>query len=468
MNHTRNRLNRIARIVFWSLSILVFTNTFINCKRIRAIFNTQEEAPKKPWYSSANLLLPNSVSDATIKAALRDAAQKAGGSLADDDIKIRRCSCDSLINLELPPGWIIEGHDGIAVRSPGGGQSGGVDLPGSSSLVVGLNFPINTFDPSQQRGEKLDSAGQENFYSKIVSVNPSTPKRVKIAVFDSGLSLGKSQNYLPTGYLLPTSLCTNQVLDPANTNLTGWNFTKEGSLNNTTDNTIVHHGSRVANLVARQFNNSRILPQIVPMKVLNRNNQGDLYGLMCAMKTAQKNGVQVFNMSLGYYGAQDDLFRKYINDAQQSGIWIVVAAGNHLVDSTGLNRNLTTIKPHFYPAMFAADFERVVPVTTVSKAAATGQVTACVRQNYTDQYVVGAMDKTTQCHFRMGDGPNGTPVDVFGTSYAAPVVTGWLGRQLSESPGALIKRDDIPGRIPNSDQGTGNQVLANKYVKTLP
>ncbi len=457
------------------------TNSLTGCKYICRTC-CEEKPPQKPWYSSANLLLSSSVSDATIKSALRDAAEQAGGTLTDNDIKIRRCPCDTLINLELPPGWIIEGQNGeVAVRTPGGGQSGGVDLPGSGSLAVGLNFQINTFDPSQQQQrDKLDSAGRENFYSALTLVNSSSTKQIKIAVFDSGLFPGTFKNssnaesYLPVSYLLTTNSCTNQRVDPANTNLTGWNFTTEDDPKNTTDRNIVHHGSRVANLIARQFNGSGILPQIVPMKVLNTKNQGDLYGLMCAMKTAQKNGVQVFNMSLGYYGLQDDLFRKYIEEADKAGIWIVVAAGNHLVDSTGLNRNLTTLKPQFYPATFAAEFKRVVPVTTVSKAIGSNMVMACIRQNYAKEYVVGAMDGTTgpnrpsECYFRMGDGPNGTPVDVFGTSYAAPVVAGWLGVQLAQSTSALTKRDDIPGRIPNANQGNGDQVMANKYVKTLP
>lgn len=138
------------------------------------------------------------------------------------------------------------------------------------------------------------------------------------------------------------------------------------------------------------------------------------------------------------------------------------------IRSAGMNRDLTSLKPKFYPATFAADYKRIVPVTTVSKAAGTGQVTACARQNYTNQYVIGAMDNSVNCRFRMGDGPNSTPVDVFGTSYASPVVAGWLGVQLIKSQGTLTKRDDIPGRIPAADQGTGNQVLANKYVRSLP
>ncbi|ADB38723.1 S8 family serine peptidase [Spirosoma linguale] len=478
MNHTVYYLTRISRPVISFIIILAFVNSLVGCKFLCKTFCYQDETPKKPWYSSANLILSNPVTDQTIKDALKDAAQKAGGFLTDNDIKIRRCPCDSLINLELPPGWIIEGHDEkMAVRTPGGGQSGGVDLPGNASLAVGLNFQINTFDPSQQRQERPESAGRENFYKAIALVNPASTKRVKIAIFDSGLytdgSNGAFNSYLPASYLLPTSLCVNttntgQVLDPASTSLKGWNFTNEGGFTDTNDKTEVHHGSRVANLIARQFNSSDILPQIVPMKVLNGNNQGDLYGLMCAMKTAQKNGVTIFNMSLGYYGEEDTLLRKYVKEAQQAGIWMVVAAGNHLVDTAGMNRDLTSLKPKFYPATFAADYKRIVPVTTVSKAAGTGQVTACARQNYTNQYVIGAMDNSVNCRFRMGDGPNSTPVDVFGTSYASPVVAGWLGVQLIKSQGTLTKRDDIPGRIPAADQGTGNQVLANKYVRSLP
>ncbi|GAB3042201.1 S8 family serine peptidase [Spirosoma pulveris] len=413
------------------------------------------------------MLLPGEVKDENIRNAIRKAAEKAGGSLADSDIKIRRCPCDSLVNLELPPGWIIEGHDpgGVAVRSPGGGQSGGVDLPGSGSLVVGLNFLINTYDPSQQTDNREVAGRGYTGKAFLPSTIPVASKQIKIAVFDSGFLRGV--NYLSDSYLLPTTSCSNEVLDPAKTSNQGWNFTSEGDEKTTDDLTPVHHGSRVVNLLARQFENSNIVPRIVPMKVLNGNNQGDLYGLMCAMKTAQKNGVKVFNMSLGYYGGLDSLFRKYIAEAHQAGIWMIVAAGNHLVDSTGLNRNLTTLKPQFYPATFAAEFNRVVPVTTVSKDA-NGLVSACVRQNYTKEYVVGAMDKSTPCRFRMNDGPGNSIVNIFGTSYASPVVAGWLARRLVESPGVLNSRMDIPVQIPGANQGIGDQVMSNKYITTLP
>ncbi|WP_179830332.1 S8 family serine peptidase [Spirosoma fluviale] len=413
------------------------------------------------------MLLPNTVNDTTIRKAIRKAAEEAGGSLADDDIRIRRCPCDSLVNLELPPGWIIEGHDpgGVAVRSPGGGQSGGVDLPGSGSLTVGLNFLINTYDPSQQTDNR-EVAGRGYAGKGIIPPdNPATSKQIKVAVFDSGFLPGA--NYLSDSYLLSTTSCTNDALDPAKTNALGWNFTIEGDEKTTTDLTPVHHGSRVANLLVRQFSNSNIVPKIVPMKVLNGHNQGDLYGLMCAMKTAQKNGVKVFNMSLGYYGGLDSLFRKYIAEAHRAGIWIIVAAGNHLVDSTSLNRDLTTLNPQFYPAMFAAEFDRVVPVTTVSRDV-NGLVVACIRQNYAKEYVVGAMDNSVPCYFRMHDGPGSSVLDIYGTSYASPVVAGWIARKLVESPGVLNSRADISGQISNTNQGTGNQVMANKYIKSLP
>lgn len=461
-----NPLNRISRSVISCLLLLVIINSLSSCK----FFCKQccvDKPAEKPWYSSANLLLPGTVKDEDIRNAIRKAAEKAGGSLTDNDIKIRRCPCDSLVNLELPPGWIIEGHDpgGVAVRSPGSGQSGGVDLPGSGSLTVGLNFLINTYDPSQQTDNK-EVAGRFNAGKDFIPpADPATSKQIKIAVFDSGFLPGA--NYLPDSYLLSTASCTNDAVDPTKTNALGWNFTIEGDEKTTTDLTPVHHGSRVANLLARQFNNSNIVPKIVPMKVLNGHNQGDLYGLMCAMKTAQKNGVKVFNMSLGYYGGLDSLFRKYVAGAHQAGIWIIVAAGNHLVDSTGLNRNLTTLKPQFYPATFAAEFNRVVPVTTVSKDA-NGLVAACVRQNYTKEYVVGAMDKSTPCYFRMNDGPSNSMVNIFGTSYASPVAAGWLARKLVESPGVLNSRTDIPSQIPGANQGTGDQVMSNKYITTLP
>jgi hypothetical protein len=422
-----------------------------------------------PQTNSANMLMGSAISDRDIRATILTAVASMTTTpqprLSADSINIRRCPCDgNLLNITLPGGWTITGVDGdpVAVKPPTGGESRDVGLPIVPNMV-GNNYPTSAF---------IDKNGENGKPSDKFTIPTPTVKNpaIKIAIFDSGLD----SVFLPAVILgAETYLCTSMgALDPATKSKQGWDFMPGGTLDSPLDDHPQKHGSRVAHLVAQQFNGGKIPVSITPFKVLNKENQGDLFGLVCAMETARKNNFKVFNMSLGYYGAEDQMLETYVKRATDAKIWIVAAAGNHYIDPitpADTTRNLSARTEKFYPAWFAKTNSRVLAATTVHLSE-KGTLVACQQQNYDRQYVVGVKEETDNtCRFTVfGDKESGTMV--FGTSYAAPVLTGWLGKQLRNPVNAIAdntgNRAVLLRLLPSA--ASGNQVYRNRYLIPNP
>ena len=226
-------------------------------------------------------------------------------------------------------------------------------------------------------------------------------------------------------------------------------------------------------MVTKQFVGSGgIVPHIVPMRVLDENNKGDLYGLMCAMETARKNDIKVFNMSLGYYGSADSVFKAYLKRAIDNGVWIVTAAGNRTpTEPDTVNRNLDSMNPKFYPASFSGEpgFDKLLVATTVLLKP-DREIMSSTRQNYDKKRVFGILAddvrNTTEGRFSLVtstiSGSQGWLI--FGSSYATPVLTGRLARLLANNPSTSLT--DLMGTMQRGD--SGNQVKDNKYFPSHP
>lgn len=445
------------KILFWLIGITFSASSFVGCHCEDKTSTTYQPVNPKPF--SVNFLLSSFVSDADIKAKLITAVNQAGGKLAPDSIIIRRCPCDStLINITLPNSYTIEGQGPLAVKPGGEAASGGIDLPVQKGSV-GFNYTIDTFEPSEPRTSLPTNLSPINGY--ISQQNKDVSKTVSVAVFDSGLD----NEYLPELNLKqPVELCNNDGGIPNNASEKGWNFVgASGGFTDTKDDNTTKHGSKVAHLVARQSNGSSTIVKIVPMKVLGADNKGDMFGLLCAMETARRNNIPIFNMSLGYYGPPDSLLRQYVKKATSQGIWIVAAAGNKPQgESADSTRDLDHMNKKFYPASFS-EFDRVLAVTTVHLNSSV--LNACEGQNYSSSLVLGVLPDSTA-----GGGPcrfileNASSYSVVGTSFATPVLAGWLATQLNKD-GGVLTRSVVTDSM---EQATsGNKLYSNKYIKAL-
>ncbi|UFH57297.1 S8 family peptidase [Spirosoma sp. KNUC1025] len=444
------------KFLFWLLGFTLSASSFIGCKCVKSTL----QGPENPKPFSVNFLLNSYVSDADIKARLIDAVDEAGGTIAADSIVIRRCPCDStLINITLPNSYTIEGQGPLAVKPGGGGgaASGGIDLPVQKGSV-GFNYTIDVFEPTDPKISRPASLSPLNVY--ISQQNKDAGKTVAVAVFDSGLD----ESYLPELNRKHTVNLCNIAGIPSNTSEKGWNFVGgSGGFSDTGDNNIGKHGSGVAHLVVRQSNSSPTIVKIVPMKVLGADNKGDVFGLMCAMETARRNNIPIFNMSLGYYGEPDSLLRQYIKKATDQGIWIVTAAGNKPQnESPDSTRNLANMQKKFYPASFS-EFDRVLAVSTAHLNSSV--LSACIGQNYSPSLVLGVVPNfvatVDSCRFVLEN----SSVSVVGTSFASPILAGWLATQINQ-PGGLQNRSTVIGAMTQATGGT--TLYQNKYIQAVP
>lgn len=463
MNHTNDRNLTFGRL-FMSLVIIVFTSyTFVGCELIRKMAGCKEcsssptSAAQTPPPNSVNLSLSANISDSAIKNRLVNSFTPAKFTSAE--IVVRRCKCDKdLINIALPNTFtiVINGSEGPLVVKSGDGATGGdVDLPLSGK---GANYSLSPSIPERDSGIKYSRAISELI--KTSTYNPD--KTVSIAIFDTGLDI----SYLNgTTWQKSVTQCSTAGGTVATTSLTGLNFTNVGTEGNTADDSPVQHGSRVANLIARQFNNGPITPKIVPMKVLaGPNNQGDLFELMCAMETARKNNIQVFNMSLGYYGVEDPLLREYVKRAVNDKIVLVMAVGNR-TDSTNVDRNFSTMTDKFYPAGFSMNFDRAMAVTTVrlhGTSPTNDTLVGCPLQNYGPLNVLGVLQQA-DCRFEFVPGDaSASAALIEGSSYATPVMTGWVARKIGENPAQIIKWPTLHPMMKKAKHG--QQLYKNAYI----
>ena len=408
--------------------------SLMQCKIIKDILSKE---PRKP--SSVNLVLKQNRSDIEIKQRII-----AATPLVDpNSIKIKRCPCDStLINVALPNDWIFEGHGGdVATKPRGGGSGGGGDVNLDEFGSLGLNIEVSSFDDdlygnnqglsqsgirgtSNRRNDKRENGLISKYYEQIISGTKDETKSVKVAVLDSGID----PTILPgSSWKTLTSTCATSGVSA--TSDVGWNFVDGGFSSNTMDDQPARHGTRVAFLTAQQFLGSQVPVKIIPMKVLDKKNEGDLFNILCALETARKNNVDIINMSLGYYGDRDSVFADYIKRSTDQGIWVITAAGNQ--NNFTNERKLSAMPKPFYPAMFSQENERIFAVTTV-------EAVTCERQNFDSGFVVG-VKQDIDCRFKLIP-DTGPRLLIFGTSYASPILAGWLGRSMRENPLPIINQ----------------------------
>ncbi|MFQ5612131.1 MAG: S8 family serine peptidase [Anaerolineae bacterium] len=100
-------------------------------------------------------------------------------------------------------------------------------------------------------------------------------------------------------------------------------FTGLGSSDHPPAGEMAGHGTHVAGIVHLVAPEARIMP----LRVLDRQGQGNIFSLAEAMNYAVANGADVINLSLGLPG-KSDLLRDVTRQATRQGAVVVAAAGN--------------------------------------------------------------------------------------------------------------------------------------------
>ena len=201
----------------------------------------------------------------------------------------------------------------------------------------------------------------------------------------------------------------------------GWNYVDNAKGKDVTDD---HgHGTAVAGVAAAKGNNSALVAginwncRIMPVKVIDKNNSALYTNLISGLQFAADNGAQVINLSLA--GAEDSqALRDAVTYASSKGAIVVASMGN---DNKG--------EPA-YPAAFSnviavgatgAQDQRAAPFTNGLAGSNYGAHIDFVAPG---DYLYG-LDFTNPANL----------LAWFGTSVAAPMVSGTISLMLAVNPG---------------------------------
>lgn len=370
------------------------------------------------------------------KAQFDQWKQESLGSLNIQFVKV--CgNCDDTLELwQGDEDDVLTFIQGVEKIATGGQSSGSSSVEGGGETPIAyfcLNFVVDVperfLDPCIRDSYKYDE-GRE------VTPAPASGALVTIGVLDTGLSPS-----LKNVYTQPvTGSCITQ-------GARGWNFVNDTDV--TDDDNDIRHGSLVTKFIIDQSLKYRKQPiNILPVKVHDKDGISNLFDILCAIAYASSCGVQLINASFGFYAKQKSdapsLLRAFIDRyLVAKNILLIAAAGNlnaaedsdFLAYSTGNPRDLD-VHP-FYPASFATEFEQVLAATTVRIT--EKNASSSPDQNFSDNAVeMGVVcDQTdTGGHFSFLH-PFGTPVLIYGTSYAAPILTGIIAQHYTELLNAM-------------------------------
>jgi len=436
--------------------------------------NYSEEAMPLPG-GGINILLKEEVTPEIFIAKLADKQIKV------DPGKVRTCRCGSqLINIDDDSLiFDMEGHDAPRVR-PTKASGDEIVMPiGHLVSAVSPNISIALDEQKYPLNDSSFAAVINNTKNAGVARDPNKNTRM-VAVFDTGLDERLLDERLPWWGGERNAGCVPGW--PASTALRGLNFVsdEDGRQNRnylrdvsaTQVPEYSRHGTLVTSLLIRQFYSTSqdYNLGLIVMRVLNKQKKGDSFALNCAMLNARKMGAEVFNLSLGYYGKEDGVFKSVIDGFESDGLGqpvpIIVTAAGNIRPPVNEKRDFARMPEDslFYPAYFSRTRENLIAVTTardisgnIMGSAGVGSVAGpglplnaevCDTQNYGGE-VVDIAVRTPDCLFPQVVDPANTDrgfaasAALLGSSYAAPVISGWIASSWSRVENAQRMKSGI-------------------------
>ncbi len=264
------------------------------------------------------------------------------------------------------------------------GNAGDQPVPGTDlNYTVSLPTPPAPTDPFAP-GSLQPFGSMALAYMGVPQNNANWGQGVTVAMLDTGLSPGTT-NILKGG------------------SVTQYDMTGAG------DTPPVGHGDMVASLLAGATGEQGIVPgaPIMSIRVLDSNNQGDVFGVSDGIYTAVDGGAKVLSLSLGSTQSSS-ILQAAIDYAISQGVTVVASAGN---DGNG-----------------AIDYPAAYPgVVAVGSIDATGQ-----RATFSDY---GAQMGLMAPGVGLNTITTGGNMTFSGTSASAPLVAGAIASLLSSNPG---------------------------------
>ena len=245
--------------------------------------------------------------------------------------------------------------------------------------------------------------------------------------------------------------------DLAQVVLPGYNFVA-GNTNVSDEN---GHGTMVSGVIAARQNNGIGIPGvcsacvILPVKVLSANGSGTTSTVAQGIQWAADHGARVINLSLAGTIA-DPALKSAITYANSEGALVVVAAGNSGSADPGAGSS------GGYPAAFTS----ALSTGLISVAGVDASNALYSYSNHGSWVTVAAPGAAT-----VPTSSGGYAV-AFGTSIAAPFVSGVAGLALSVSPTLSVSAlqsalTSTVTKVPGLDDATGGVVNAAAVVRSL-
>jgi hypothetical protein len=262
------------------------------------------------------------------------------------------------------------------------------------------------------------------------------------------------------------------------------------------------HGTRVAKFIidqVQQYQKQKV--NIIPVKIFDSTGHTSLYRILCGFVYAQKSGIQVINVSFGFYWHDlnnrppllPEFVQTYLTDHK---VILVAAAGNRdtAEDNAVLKWNLVAAadlrnldRHPVYPAALAGQpgFDNVIAVTTLYKP----EEKVSPQQNFSSRIVdIGVNGEyrydvnlplplpVEEFGFRdpLGPSASGQTHVISGSSYATPIVTGKIVAFYSEliGTGPVLNKANFLSALQSralldhsSNPGLNGQVRNGAYCK---
>ncbi|RQO69667.1 hypothetical protein DBR43_16485 [Pedobacter sp. KBW06] len=399
-----------------------------------------------------------------IKVSLRES-----GFLDTDGIKISSCgNCKIPVQL-----WSAKGiHTLVNTDSVRAGS-------GPKSTTVGESYSLNFLNTIPE----TDSKRKELKRGTAISPDGNR-EEIIVAVLDTGIDT----DLVDPAYLWQETAGT-VTGDCYKEQKTGWNFVSDNA--DFRDNHAGRHGTVVSQYIINEFKQSKENRlKIMPLKTHDKNGEGDLFGIICAIHFAIAKGAQIINASWGfyyYYELPVPYLKTLISNVlRKQGILFVTASGNKIdaedvlakqlyLAAHGLvltDSQLRNLAIHnFYPAHLSTVTNSVVTVTT------TDGTSVSTSQNYSKEYVdLGVLaDQVSKegMKFKLPFETSGPEVWISGSSFATAIATGLIGANCRKNlyvPNIkksdflaalkLLLNDDRSGRIL-----VNNPALARKHIR---
>ncbi len=253
------------------------------------------------------------------------------------------------------------------------------------SLPTQPDVPTDPFAP----GGLTPFGANALAYMGIPQDNSNWGRGITVAMLDTGLAPGTT-NLLKDGSISQFDMTSGQSAPN------------------------VGHGDMVASLLAGAPGEQGIAPaaSIISVRVLDNNDQGDVFGVTDGIYTAIDNGAKVLNLSLGS-SQPSDILLSAINYALSQGVVVVASAGND-----GLGQIS-------YPAAYPG-------VVAVGSIDASGQ-----RATFSDY---GSQMGLTAPGVGLNTVTVNGNMSFSGTSASAPLISGAIAGLLSTNPGMTAQQ----------------------------